>query len=73
MPPDFADFLDELGSYVEQRITHLPPPLAEMLSRPDTILPIQELLQILDHPENAAPHLSNPAELKSDTPAGTLP
>ena len=72
MPPDFADFLDELGSYVDQRIHHLPPPLAEVLSRPDTVLPMHELLQILDCPDMAGQYLNNP-ELASDAQAEPVP
>ena len=58
MPQDLADFLDDLGHYVEQRITHLPPPLAEMLSRPDAMIPMQELLFLLDHPDIAGHYLT---------------
>lgn len=57
MPHDLAAFLDELGSYVEQSIHRLPPSLARALTRPDTVLPMQTLLRILECPQTAERHL----------------
>jgi len=59
MPQDLADFLDELGSYIEREIARLPAPLAEALSRPGNALPTQELLHLLNHPEEASRFLKN--------------
>lgn len=53
MTPDLAEFLDDINAHIERGLAKLPAPLAAVLSRPDSGLPIQQVLGVLDQPQQA--------------------